>query len=152
MNNWENDLENRPVTTLIRAGVIAIVVIGGFAIVGSLTGIITSPFRSAAGIVERTVNPDNVIANYEWFKRQYQDIKAIDVNLANAEGAQASFEKSAGDRSTWKFDDRQEWARLNSVALGLRNQRAEMVAEYNARTQMANRNLFRTSDLPAEIQ
>lgn len=129
--------------------------IGGLAtiaIVGSAgIGLITLPFRAASGVAERTFNADNMIHNYEWFKRQVQDVKAIDVKISTAEAAQKSFEQAAGDRANWKFDDRQEWARLNNIVVGLRGQRASMVAEYNAKTQMANRDIFRTGDLPAEL-
>jgi hypothetical protein len=126
------------------------IILAAFA-VGLAIQVITMPARTVVGIAERTLNSDNVIANYEWFKRQYQDIQAFDTKIANAEAAQKAFEQSAGPRETWKFDDRQEWSRLNAVLLGLSNQRRDMVAEYNARTEMANRNLFRTSDLPAII-
>lgn len=133
------------------AGLAAIGIVSGLVIAGSVAGILTLPFRAASGVAERTFNADNMIHNYEWFKRQYQDVQAIGVKIGAAEASLASFEQSAGARSTWKFEDRQEWARLNNVLLGLRGQRAQMVAEYNAKTQMANRNLFRTSDLPAEL-
>lgn len=135
----------------IKGGLIAFSVIIALIIGASAIGVITMPFRTGAAIIERTFNADNVIRNYEWFKRQYQDIKAIDVKIKIADETKLSFEQSAGNRETWKFEDRQEWNRLNNVSLGLKGQRASMVAEYNAKTQMANRDLFRTSDLPAEI-
>ena len=132
------------------AGLAAVGIVAGLVIASTAVGLITLPFRAVSGVAERTFNPDNMIHNYEWFKRQYQDVKAIDVKISTAEAAQKSFEASAGDRSTWKFDDRQEWSRLNTVVLGLRGQRASMVADYTAKTQKANRNLFRTGDLPSE--
>lgn len=151
MSNWEKRFEERPRRTILAAGVSAIAIIGVLVVVGAGVGLITLPFRTGAGIVERALSPDNVIANYEWFKRQYQDVQAIDIRLAASREAQVAFEASAGDRASWKFDDRQEWSRLNSIVLGLQGQRASMVAEYNARTQMANRDLFRTGDLPSSL-
>lgn len=150
-NKWERDFEDKPARTSLRAGIFIIVGIGVLSLVGVATGIVTLPFRSAAGIAERTANPDNVLANYEWFKRQVQDVRAIDVRLDASRKAQASFEASAGPRDGWKFDDRQEWSRLNAIVLGLEGQRAGMVAEYNARSQMANRSIFKTGDLPETL-
>ena len=138
-------MSNAKAAVLIFLGVIGIV------IAGTAINLNTLPFRAASGVAERTFNADNMIHNYEWFKRQYQDVRAIDVKIDASEDAKKAFEASAGDRASWKFEDRQEWSRLNNVLLGLRGQRASMVAEYNAKTQMANRNLFRTGDLPAEL-
>lgn len=132
-------------------GVAVIGVAVGLSIVASVGGLITLPFRAASGVAERTFNADNMIHNYEWFKRQYQDVQAMDRKIGISSLAVEGFEKSAGEREKWQFEDRQEWARLNNVLLGLRGQREKMIAEYNARTQMANRDLFRTGELPAEL-
>lgn len=149
---WGRDFERAPVKTGMSAAMIFILCFAVLSIIGSIAVLITMPMRTATGIAERTFNPDAVIANYEWFKRQVQDVKAIDGRLEAARRARSDFETSAGGRETWKSDDRQEWNRLNSIVLGLEGQRTSMVAEYNARTQMANRDLFRTSDLPETLQ
>jgi hypothetical protein len=104
-----------------------------------------------AAIAARTLNADNAIANYEWFKQQHEDIKAIDANLGGRRAALAQFEAEAGPRAGWTFDDHAEWSRLSSIVQGLQGQRTQMVADYNARAQMANRDLFRTRDLPDHI-
>jgi hypothetical protein len=151
MNQWEEDFERKPGRTLWKGAALFIVGVGGLIIVGALTGVVTMPFRTAVGVAERTFNPDNAIYNYEWFKRQRQDVIAFDQKIASAQLALDSFTAAAGDRSKWTFEDKTEWSRLNSVILGLRNQRAGMVAEYNARTEMANRDIFRTGDLPETL-
>lgn len=151
MTNWAERFEQKPRWTALNVilSVIAILAVAGIA--GCVVQSVVNPFVQAGRVVQKTIDADNVIANYEWFKRQYQDVIAIDVRIAAASTTKQSFEASAGQRDTWKFEDRQEWNRLNSIALGLQGQRASMVAEYNARTQMMNRDLFRTSDLPAVI-
>lgn len=151
MNNWEKRLEERPRRTIFALGVSALVIIAGLGLVGGVLTIVTAPARSVVGIVNRVSNPDNVLANYEWFKRQVQDVKAMDVRLAASRQALERFETSAGPRTAWTFEDKQEHARLSSIVLGLEGQRASMVGEYNARTQMANRDLFRTNDLPESL-
>lgn len=151
LSKIENADPNITVGGVIKWSLIAIFAGTVIWIGGAWIGVFGTVATTPAAIINRTLQPENIIANYEWFKRQYQDVNAITDKLANARNAQESFERSAGDRSGWSFEDKQEWNRLNTIALGLKNQRASMIAEYNARTQMANRDLFRTSDLPAEI-
>lgn len=151
MTDWEKKFEKRPRRTAINIGVSVVTVLAVISLFAMAAGLVTMPFRTATGIIERTANPDNVLANYEWFKRQYQDVKAIDVKITATETQVSSFAASAGSRDKWTFEDKQESARLNGVLLGLQGQRASMVAEYNARTQMTNRNIFRTGDLPDHL-
>lgn len=148
----ERDFEARPARTFLKVGIIFIIIISIFGLVAGAIGLITLPFRATRGVVERTFQPDAMIGNYEWFKRQVQDVKAMDARLAASRNAKVSFEESAGGREKWSFEDKQEWGRLNSIILGLENQRAGMVAEYNARSEMANRSLFKTADLPETLQ
>lgn len=129
--------------------VFACFAVGALASVLSLgMKVISTPGR----VLSKTLDTDNVITNYEWFKQQFQDVQAQDAKIAAAKSALDQFRDAAGPRSGWQFDDRQEFSRLSSVVLGLTSQRASMVAQYNARTKMLNRDVFRTSDLPAEIQ
>lgn len=151
MSNLEERFERRPIRTILSLGFSAIGIVALLGMGSCAIGMVANPFHQAARIVNKTIDADNVIANYEWFKRQVQDVNAIDVKVTTAEQAILTFSQSAGPRESWKFDDRQEWSRLNAVLQGLRGQRTQMVAEYNARTSMANRDLFRTSDLPAEL-
>lgn len=138
------------------AGVIALVLIGmvGLSVVGTALNIITIPWlklnrqvQTERDIIEKTYNADNAIYNYEWFKNRYQDIKATETKIENAKETVDTFNQSAGPRSEWTFEDKQESARLNSVVLGLKNHYEEIVAEYNARAQQVNRNIFQ-DDLP----
>lgn len=142
---------NESVWTPVKYGIIVLAAVSGFSIMASGLGLLTLPFTSGIKIIEKTLDSDNIINNYEWFKQQYADVQAIDKKIVAAETAVASFKAEAGDRSTWTFEDKQESSRLGSVLLGLQNQRASMVAEYNARSQMANRNLFKTNDLPETL-
>lgn len=151
MSTWEKRFEEKPRRTAFNVGVSVILVATGLSFVGGAAFILTAPLRTVTGIVDRVSNPDNVLANYEWFKRQVQDVKAIDVRLEVSRQTLQRFEASAGSRTAWTFEDKQEHSRLSSIILGLEGQRAAMVAEYNARTQMANRDIFRTNDLPETL-
>ena len=99
-------------------------------------------------VLDKVTDPDRMISNYEWFIQQDKDIKAVDIQIVNATKARDDFRANAGDRSKWTFDDRQEDSRLSSVATGLMQQRASMVADYNAKTDMGTRSFLKQHNLP----
>ena len=107
--------------------------------------------NTAYDAVSKTINADNAIYNYEWFKQTHQDIVAQKAQLQNAIKAADSFKQEAGERKDWSFDDKQESARLNSVQLGIENNLEQTIANYNARASMANRNIFENNILPSFI-
>lgn len=100
---------------------------------------------------DKTLDADNAIYNYEWFKQQYEDIEATKKQLDNSSIALDDFEKSAGDRKDWTFEDKNESSRLRAVKLGIQNSLETLIADYNARSKMANRNIFANSILPNYI-
>ena len=112
-----------------------------------------NPIRQAARAVNKTIDADNVIHNYEWFKRQNEAITAIESKIESAESSVKTFMELGGERDNWDREDKIEFARLNSIAQGLHMQRSDMVSEYNARSRMANRNIFKVGDgqLPERI-
>lgn len=101
--------------------------------------------------VDQTINADNAIYNYEWFKQKKEDIDATRNKLDNSRKTLDNFENSAGERATWTFEDKQEHARLSSIVLGTENYLEQQIADYNARSKMANRNIFQNSILPDYI-
>lgn len=108
--------------------------------------------NTATGVVERVADPDNVLQNYEWFKQTYRDVLAADTKILTAERERSGFVEFAGNRDKWSFEDKTEYARLGSIATGLKNHREDLKAQYNARSKMLNRNIFKGKDVPYEIE
>jgi hypothetical protein len=134
---------------------IGIAIIVGLIVVGIVGQVIAFPFHVAKNeiqtghdLVDKTINADNAIYNYEWFKSTKETIDAMNQNLATNIQAANDFDKMAGDRSTWTFEDKTESARLHAVAQGNENSLKTVIAEYNARGKMANRNIFENGLLP----
>lgn len=50
----------------------------------------------------------------------------------------------------WDWETKQEYNRLNTIKIGLINQDENLVAEYNARSKMANRAIFQNK-LPLSV-
>ena len=151
MNKWEEGLENRPARTLLKALLLGVLILAIVLAFGWFVRMIFFFPNQAGRLIENTFNAENVIYNYEWFKRQYNEILAFETRIGNAKASLAAFEASAGPRSGWGFEENQEWNRLNAIVLGLSNQRAGMVAEYNARAAMVNRSIFMGTDVPEHI-
>lgn len=107
--------------------------------------------NTAEGVVTKTLNPENAIENYEWFKQQFEDYKAIQNKIDTAQQSVDRFSKSAGERSKWTFDDKQEYSRLAAILDGLKYQAQDMKSQYNAKSKMLNRSLFKDSAVPYQL-
>lgn len=129
--------------------------IGGGLIVRTLmlpVRVVSKSVETTEGVIDKTLNADNAVYNYEWFKQQEQDIIGVKAKIANSLDAVDNFEKLSPPRKEWTFEDKDEYSRLQSVKLGLQNQLQDMVADYNARAKMANRSIFLTGKIPAVIE
>lgn len=110
--------------------------------------IINKGLETGTGIVDKTLNADNAIYNYEYFKKQKESIDAYKLNLENAKEQARQFRSNAGERTNWTFEDKNEDSRLSSVVTGIANTINDMVADYNAKSKMANRNIFKDGLIP----
>jgi hypothetical protein len=146
-DKWEQAADKGPEALLWKYGVTVFVII----VIVSVLGFVLYPVVQGARVVEKTLDADNMIYNYEWFKQRNQDIRSIDAKIVASEASVSMFKEDAGPRKEWKREDREEYARLSAVLLGLKQQRADLAAEYNARSQMANRSIFKTDELPSSI-
>jgi hypothetical protein len=130
----------------------AVVLGGAITIGGMVIRACTAPARGLSTVIERTFDGDSVVYNYEWFKRQAGEIRAQDQQVTTADEQVQKLELVLGERSSWDRDDKEEHARLTSIATGLRQERARMVQEYNARSRMANRSIFKGDDVPERFE
>lgn len=107
--------------------------------------------ETAYEVQDKTLNADNALYNYEWFKQQSEDIKALKEKLVIAKKAKETFDSDAGPRDKWTFEDKTESSRLGAVSQGIESQLVNAVADYNARTKMANRAIFKDGIIPGYI-
>jgi len=111
---------------------------------------VTTQIDSASDIIEKTYDADNAIYNYEWFKSTYEKIDALEKQANRAADAVDEHKELYGAVAGWDWTTKEEYSRLNTIKLGLQNQYDNVVAEYNARANMANRNVFKNK-LPLSI-
>jgi hypothetical protein len=92
--------------------------------------------NSAGVVVEKTLNADNVLNNYEWF---------FDTN-ASITSRQGQI---AGHVMLVKEEvDAKERSRLNMELAAMRQSCRDMVTKYNANSEKANKSLFKSRGLP----
>lgn len=93
----------------------------------------------AAGVVDRTLDPDNMINNYEFFQNAYQNVEAKTHQI------RAYHEEYSASTS----DNQREMIRMEVAAV--QQSCRDLVADYNANASKSNRNIFMSSNLPTNI-
>ena len=111
---------------------------------------VTTQIDSAGNIIDRTYNADNAIYNYEWFKTQYEDIRATERIIDNTNIQMNAYKELYGNASEWDWQTKQDYNSLQGKFLGQQNYYEDLVAEYNARSKMANREIFKDK-LPLHV-
>ena len=111
---------------------------------------VTSQIDIAGDIIDKTYDADNAIYNYEWFKQRYEDIQATETKISNTKKNMEEYRDLYGDASEWDWQTKQGYNSLNTVYLGQQNYYEEIVADYNARSKMANREIFKEK-LPLHV-
>lgn len=101
--------------------------------------LIVSLFSIGAFIVNRSVRvADNAVLHYEEFQEIFNTTKALNQKLCNL--------KSVEDADPM-FKDISKAAQMN----GLRNTLTRWIEEYNAKSKMWNRSLWKSESLPYQL-
>jgi len=124
----------------------------------SLLGIINLPFHKLQskvslnqGVITKTYNTDYCLQNYHWFKETDQAIQQADSQIGNIQSQVSDFKQTYGsDTSKWNFAATQQYGQITTSLTGLQNYRADLVGQYNAKTQELDR--VACKDLPLFIQ
>ena len=154
-NEKTNSL-NVPIGKMIFIGILVLIILSllglGLKILLFPAKIAHTMVNTAGKVITKTLDADNVLYNYEWFKQQCEDYKAISIKLEQAKTSAFDFASIAGPRENWTFEDKAEYSRLKSIADGIGYQLEDVKAQYNARSKMLNRNIFKTKDLPYQLE
>lgn len=101
------------------------------------------------GVAEKTLDPDNIVYNYEWFKMQYNDYLSLKSKIQIQEIEQNNYKQTY--QNSWDEDAKKEYQRLSTIQTGLKYQLQDVIQEYNQKSSMINRNIFKDSELPYEL-
>lgn len=131
-DDWKRDVQEELVDTFgerrlrkIKRWIVVLVILAILS--GSFScHIIRNAKQSAHGIIDKTINTENIMYNYQWFYDQYNSIKAQQANLA------------VYDPSSQEYK-------------GMKLVLNRNIADYNSRSSQINRSLWKASDLPYTI-
>lgn len=113
-----------------------VLIIGGWAV--------STAWNTSTGVVEKTLDPDNVIYNYEWFKQTAEDLDAIEKNIIiSKQGIDEHISTLPKDRTKWTSEDKEELARLRSIHTGQKMHFEQVKADFKAKSKMVNRAIFK---------
>lgn len=136
-----------------------IVLVFALSFLGTALGVLSLPFHMASntvetghGVIDKTINADNAIYNYEYFRQAVEDIKAMNNKVELSKQATLDFKATYGDPSTWSYATGTEYSRLQAVQQGQESMLEDMIATYNARSNMANRNIFQDGLIPSALE
>lgn len=104
---------------------------------GVFTSVVTAPGR----VINKTLETDNIIYNYEWFHDTSRAFGARVNQIASHKRAMA----------TIPLVDQQSIAELNRYRIeieGMRQSCRDMAARYNANASKVNRNIFMGTSVP----
>jgi hypothetical protein len=91
--------------------------------------------------VEHTVDVDTAFSNYEWFHSTYQDIMATATKI-----------KTAYDMTQVKDISQETKENYLTNYTGAINYMQSEIGDYNAKSKMWNRSLFKDKKLPYQIE
>lgn len=102
-------------------------------------------------VVEETYDSDNAVQQYEDFRRMYHDIQAQREQIQNSYEEHDQFHETYGDDpNEWSRTAETRHGRIHERITGNKDILADQVAEYNAESDMANRELYKCN-LPFQV-
>jgi hypothetical protein len=105
----------------------------------------------AYGVVNETLDADNAIYNYEWFKQQEADIeRCLNAERVAEDEYDAFVAALSAGRSQWEGFDKKEEASLRNSVTACKKITDKAIQDYNARAAMVNRAVFK-DNLPTNI-
>lgn len=138
---YDEKTENLKVGKII-AYILGIIVV--LSILGWIWKSVTRPARTVSDVIEKTLDADNVLYNYEWFKQIVEDIDAMEKKVAITEQSIKDFQElHTKSYDEWTFDDKGEMSRLRTDLRGQKAHFEQLKADFRAKAKMANRAIFK---------
>ena len=130
-------------------------IIIGAAILALLGGIgfVLGFFGEAATVAQEELGPRAALTKYEWFKNAHATIAEKQATITTMEQDVARMEADYGEtpRKDWDRTDKQQINQWRREVSGLKASYNAVVADYNARSSMANWSSFE-GDVPQTLK
>lgn len=107
--------------------------------------------KAGADVIEDTYNGENAVEEYEWFRSQWGDIQSRRAQIQNyKDELQGFYDTYGNDSSQWDDQAQTRHTRLQQRITANQNDLERLVSEYNARSDMDNRAVFKCH-LPYQV-
>lgn len=137
--NWEDRFEQKPVRTSISFGVVALLGLMVLAAVGGIGFTILNLMAQPGRVLQKTLDADNIIANYEW----YFDANAqVSARVSQIAGHRSILAEATGDS---------EKNRLRIELAAIQQSCRDLTQRYNNNAMKLNDGLFRDWRLPKAL-
>lgn len=104
----------------------------------------TEQREAGEDIVEDTYDAEQAVQDYRWFRQQHNDIEAQRNQIENYYDQREQFYEIHGKNpDDWSREAETRHGRINDRITGSQNMLEQMVADYNARSDDATRELFK---------
>ncbi len=125
--------------SVIKYGAYAVGGVVALIIGVSAVNLVTSPLRTASGVVERTLDPANVLSTYERFHDTW---KAFDARVAqiNSTNKLLNSETDQAERRRFRIEMAAQQQSCRDIA-----------AKYNSDAAKTNRSIFMGKEAPAQL-
>ena len=112
-------------------------------IIVAVVTILIAFLGKGAAVVDKATDPDAIIYNYEWFEQTYNDVLKMDRQILQYKTELQEIDKDK---------ERELYYRKFTELSGLRAIRENLVSEYNAKSKMISRKMWKSKELPREIE
>ena len=114
--------------------------------------VLSKTAETGYGIIDKTLNADNAIFNYEQFHDLYQGAKQQAINISNSKNQINNLKETYGeDASKYPKDVRNDLSFQQQNLEGYLIQYQKIVSEFNSNSKKLNRELFKAKDLPYQL-
>lgn len=122
--------------TIIILGVLSLPIIGfGLSIVSTATTVATAPGR----VINRTLETDNIINNYEWF---HDANAAYKTRVSQIQDFRSILKETSNE---------QEKSRIRTDVAAIRQSCRDLATRYNANATKSNRSIFMGRETPETL-
>lgn len=113
--------------------------------------VVDAATNTTTGVINKTLNANNALFNYENFHNMYQGAKQQVININNAEQQINQLKQTFGEPTKWDKDTKAQYNLLLQNVDGYKMQYNRIVSDYNADSKKLNRDLFKDRSLPYEL-
>lgn len=133
-------------------------VVMAFFIVLNVVSFVWFPFlpwfeqrQAGEEVVRDQIDAEKAVQEYEWFRSQYHQIQEQRAIVQNTYEEHEQFHETYGDDpNEWSRQAEKRHGRIHTRLTGNKNHLENLVSEYNARSDMANREMFKCH-LPYQV-